>query len=119
VLTNIHDPPAEGNFRDKFGNSVKPLVIEDCITMWFMWTKVTRWPPAMLYAEEPGNGQRSSPFTSEIWSHLNTHKSCGGKMTYKTFILQLTTDLFLPSYVQNITASGTVRGRRSPAAELK
>jgi hypothetical protein len=28
-LTNIHAPPAQGNCRDEFGNTVKPLVIED------------------------------------------------------------------------------------------
>jgi plastocyanin len=29
AVTNIHSPPAEGNFRDESGNPVKPLVIED------------------------------------------------------------------------------------------
>jgi hypothetical protein len=28
-LTNIHNPPAEGNFSDEQGNAVKPLIVED------------------------------------------------------------------------------------------
>jgi hypothetical protein len=29
VLTNVHPPPVDGNFRDKSGHAVKPHVIED------------------------------------------------------------------------------------------
>jgi hypothetical protein len=29
ALTNIHAPPAEGNFRDKSGNTMNHLVIDD------------------------------------------------------------------------------------------
>jgi hypothetical protein len=29
VLTNVHMPPAEGNHRNKFGNMMKRLVMED------------------------------------------------------------------------------------------
>jgi hypothetical protein len=29
MLTNIHNPPAEGNFCDEKGNAIKPLVVED------------------------------------------------------------------------------------------
>jgi len=29
VLTNIHDPPEEGNFCDESGNTLKPTITED------------------------------------------------------------------------------------------
>jgi len=30
MLTNIHDPPEEGNFCDDSGNTLKPAIVEDC-----------------------------------------------------------------------------------------
>jgi hypothetical protein len=42
VLTNIHAPPADGNFRDKSGNPVKLLVIADFNTHMGYGAKVTR-----------------------------------------------------------------------------
>ena len=29
MLTNIHDPPSEGNFRDEHGNAIKPAIVAD------------------------------------------------------------------------------------------
>jgi hypothetical protein len=29
MLMNIHNPPAEGNFSDGQGNTIKPLTVED------------------------------------------------------------------------------------------
>jgi hypothetical protein len=29
MLTNIHNPPAEGNFGDEEGNAIKRLIVED------------------------------------------------------------------------------------------
>ena len=29
LLTNIHDPPTEGNYRDKHGNAIKPAIVEN------------------------------------------------------------------------------------------
>jgi len=29
ILTNIHHPPAEGNFCDDHGNALKPAIIQD------------------------------------------------------------------------------------------
>jgi hypothetical protein len=29
MLTNIHDPPSEGNFRDENGNAIKPTIVAD------------------------------------------------------------------------------------------
>jgi hypothetical protein len=29
ILTNIHDPPAEGNFWDSNGKAIKPQIVED------------------------------------------------------------------------------------------
>ena len=29
MLTNINDPPSEGNFRDENGNAIKPAIVAD------------------------------------------------------------------------------------------
>ena len=29
MLTNIHDPPSEGNFWDEHGNAIKPAIVAD------------------------------------------------------------------------------------------
>jgi hypothetical protein len=29
ILTNIHDPPGEGNFRDSNGKVIKPQIVAD------------------------------------------------------------------------------------------
>ena len=29
MLTYIHDPPSEGNFRDEHGNAIKPAIMAD------------------------------------------------------------------------------------------
>ena len=29
LLTNIHDPPREGNYRDEYGNAIKPANVVD------------------------------------------------------------------------------------------
>jgi hypothetical protein len=29
MLSNIHDPPAEGNFCEESGNALKPAIMED------------------------------------------------------------------------------------------
>jgi len=29
LLTNIHDTPTEGNYRDEHGNAIKPAIVAD------------------------------------------------------------------------------------------
>jgi hypothetical protein len=29
LLTNIHDPPSEGNYCDEHGNAIKPAIVAD------------------------------------------------------------------------------------------
>ena len=29
LLTNIHDPPREGNYRNEHGNAIKPAIVAD------------------------------------------------------------------------------------------
>jgi hypothetical protein len=29
MLTNMHNPSAEGNFSDEHGNAIKPAIVED------------------------------------------------------------------------------------------
>jgi len=46
------------------------------------------------------------------------HKSCSGKMTHKNFCEILVRELIIHSQGENVIASGTSRGRRSPTASL-
>ena len=87
VLTNIHIPPVEGNFRDKSGHAVKPHVIEDYIAH-------------MGYVDKSDNmvnsygiARRTWKWTKKLFVHLTDmailnafllHKTCG-KMTHKSF----------------------------------
>jgi hypothetical protein len=66
--TNAHAAPAEENFRDKYGNPGKSLVVEDYTTHMGCVDKSDQMAPVMLCAEESGIGQRSSLFTSHVWS---------------------------------------------------
>jgi hypothetical protein len=84
VLTNMHSPPVDGNFRDESAHAVKPQVIED-------------YNAHMGYVDKPdrmvnsyGIAWRTWKWTKKLFFHfldmtiLNAcllHKSCGGKMT--------------------------------------
>jgi len=60
LLTNIHDPPTEGNYRDEHGNAIKPAIMADLTVTWGMLTIRIGWPIATRQAAEHGSGQKSS-----------------------------------------------------------
>jgi hypothetical protein len=39
MLTNMHHPPAEGNFYDKHGSALKPVIIQESNRLTWKWTK--------------------------------------------------------------------------------
>jgi len=41
MLMNMHCPPAEGNFCDEHGNTLKPVTMQDYNKHMGMWTEVT------------------------------------------------------------------------------
>jgi hypothetical protein len=41
ILTNVHNPPTEGNFGVKQGKTLKPLTAQECNQHWNIWIKVT------------------------------------------------------------------------------
>jgi hypothetical protein len=81
LLTNIHDPPTEGNYHDEHGNAIKPAIVADYnrqvwhvnnadrMTNSYMgsrrtwnWTKKTLFPPV-----GPGHCQQLHPFIFMWW----------------------------------------------------
>ena len=60
LLTNIHDPPTEGNYRDEHGNVIKPGIVVDYNLTWGTLTIQIGWPIATRQAAEHGSGQKSS-----------------------------------------------------------
>jgi hypothetical protein len=66
-----------------------------------------------------GSGQRNCFYLTDmtILNAFLAHKSRGGKMTHKVFRDNLVRELIVHSQEGNVTASGTSRGRPSPAAD--
>ena len=86
---------------------------------WGLWTSQTEWSTAMELPAEHGSGPRNCFFHLTDMTILNAfliHKSCGGKMTHKNFRLILVRKLINHSQEENVTASGTSRGRPSRTA---
>jgi hypothetical protein len=84
-----------------------------------MWKSQTEWSTAMELATEHGSGPRNCFFQLTDMTILNaflTNKSCGGKMMHKNFHEILVHELITHSQEENVTASGTSRGRPSPTA---
>ena len=88
LLTNIHDPPREGNYRDEHGNAIKPANVADynrhmghvdnadrmansymasCRT--WKWKKKTMFPPV-----RPGHCQQLYPLIFMWWEQNLTQK---------------------------------------------
>jgi len=91
MLSYINDPPAEGNFCDESGNSLKPAIVED-------------YNQHMGYINNWQNGKQllyQSPtwkWTKKLFFHLldhtilNSHillQSCGSKLLHRDFRLTL------------------------------
>jgi hypothetical protein len=86
VLTNMHSPPEDGNFRDESGHAVKPHVIEGYNAHMGFVDKSDRM------VNSYGIDRRTWKWTKRLFFHfmgmtiLNAyllHKSCHEKMTHK------------------------------------
>jgi hypothetical protein len=59
VLTNMHSPSVDCNFRDESGNAIKPRVIKDYNAHKDFVDKSDRMETAMEFLRGHGNGQRN------------------------------------------------------------
>lgn len=101
LLTNMHSPPAEGNFVDEHYNAIKPQVIEDYNKHMGYVDKADRM------ANSYGISRRTWKWTKKLFFHLlditilNSfllHKTAGGKMSHKTFRETLVRDLICEAH---------------------
>jgi hypothetical protein len=109
ILTNMHDPPVEGNFSDESGCAIKPTVVEDYNTYMGFVDKSDRM------VNSYGISRRTWKWTKKLFFHLTDmailnafliRKLCGGKMTHKNFREVLVQKLIIHSHEENVTASG-------------
>jgi hypothetical protein len=116
VLTNMHSPSVDCNFRDESGNAIKPRVIKDYNAHMGFVDKSDRMRNSY------GIARSTWKWTKKLFFHLLDmpilnacllHKSCGGKMTHKKFREVLVRDLIAQVHEANITVSGVSRGRPS------
>jgi hypothetical protein len=87
VFTDIHNPPAKGNFCDEKGNAVKPLAVED-YDHYMGYVDKGDW-----MANSYSVSRRTWKWTKKLFFHLldlailNNYillSSCGGKKTSHT-----------------------------------
>jgi hypothetical protein len=93
ILTNIHDPPWEGNFFDEHGNAIKPVIVADYNRHMGYVDKGDRM--ASIYTAS----RRTWKWTKKFFFHLldlavlNSYillSSCGGKkISHRDFQLAL------------------------------
>jgi hypothetical protein len=115
----MHAPPVEVNFTQESGQAIRPRVVEDYNAYMGFVDKSDR----MINSYGIAHG--TCKWTKILFFHLtdvtilNTfliHKPCGGKMMHKNFREILIRELIIHSRKENVTASGTSRGRPSPTA---
>ena len=97
ILTNIHDPPSEGNFCDKHGKAIKPALVADYNRHMGYVNKGDRM--ANTYTAS----RRTWKWTKKLFFHLldlavlNSYillSSCGGKkISHRDFRLALVRDM--------------------------
>jgi hypothetical protein len=92
ILTNIHDPPAEGNFCDESGNALKPAIVADYNRHMGYVDKGDRMTNSYSIS------RRTWKWTKKLFFHLldqtilNSHillKSCGSNISHRDFRLTL------------------------------
>ena len=115
----MHATLVEGNFTQESGQAIKPYVVEDYSPYMGFVDKSDRMVNSYGIARRTWKWAKKLFFHLRDMTILNTfliHKSCGGKMTHKIFREILVCELIIHSQEGNVTASGTSRGRPSPAA---
>jgi hypothetical protein len=97
ILTNMHSPPAWGNFCDQHGKALKLTIAQDFVTdTWGTWRNLTAWWTIPL-ADRPGIRQRSyfSILRTLMFSTLFfiIFASHGSKLSHLLFRLTLERNL--------------------------
>jgi len=104
---------------DETEEAIRPCVVEDYNAHMGFVDKSDRM------VNSYGIARRTWKWTKKLFFHLTDmtilnafliHKSCGGKMTHKTFPEILVRELIIHSQEENVTASGISRGRPSATA---
>jgi len=62
LLTNIHNPPREGNYCNEHGNAIKPAIVADYNHHMGHLTIRIGWPIATRPATKHGSGQKKALF---------------------------------------------------------
>jgi hypothetical protein len=92
MLTNMHNPPAEGNFCDDHGNAIKPAIVEDYNKHMGYVDKSDRM------ANSYSISRRTWKWTKKLFFHLldltilNSYillSSCGAKLSHRDFRIAL------------------------------
>jgi len=93
VLTNIHDPPREGNYRDEHGNAIKRAIVADYNCHMGHIDNLDRLANSYMAS------RRSWKWTEKLFFHLlelaivNSYillSSCGGKkISHEIFVSPL------------------------------
>jgi hypothetical protein len=114
VLSNMHIPPAEGNFKFE-GKAVKPSIIEDCNTHMGYVDLNDRM------ANSYSISRRTWKWTKKLFFHLLdltvlnayilNNKSCGSTLTHLRFREQLVRDLLVLSREESTSIPVAPRGR--------
>ena len=109
----------EGNFTQESGHAVRPRVLEHYNAHMGFVDKSDRM------VNSYGIACRTWKWTKKLLFHLKDttilnafriHKSCGGTLTHKNFCEIFVRELIYHSQEENMTVSGTSRGRPNPMA---
>jgi len=82
LLTNIHDPPREGNYHDKHGNAIKPAIVANYNHHMGHVDNVdgmAKWLHGQPSYMEVDKKPLFSPVGSGRCQQLHPLSSCGGK----------------------------------------
>ena len=100
LLTNIHDPPTEGNYRDEHGNAIKPAIVVDYNH------HMGHVDNANRMASSYTASRQTCKWTKKLFFHLldlaivNSYmllSSCGGKISHRDFRLALIREMLARS----------------------
>jgi hypothetical protein len=118
ILTNIHDPPAEGNFCDESGNALKPAIVADYNRHMGYVDKGDRM------ANSYSISRRTWKWMKKLFFHLaltmlNSHillKSCGSNLSHRDFRLTLVRNMMelagpQPHSLQPVSRPSALAGR--------
>jgi hypothetical protein len=96
LLTNMHRPPAEGNFRDEYGNALKPAIVQDYYRHMGQVDKSDRMTNSYSIRRCTWKWMKKLFFHLLDTSILNSFillTSCGSKLSHQNFRLSFVRDL--------------------------